>query len=102
MRNLLGIGLAFAAISGCAGGPPPATTSSTQGTTVVRTAVITGVTPSTGADSPTRLALRYDNGAREMVEVTTSEVFKVGEKVRVTHARGTERIERLDTDGAGR
>ena len=102
MRNLLGIGLAFAAISGCAGGPPPPITSSTQGTTVVRTAVITGVTPPTGSDGPTRLALRYDNGAREMVEVKTGQVFKVGEKVRVTHARGTERIERLDTDGTGR
>lgn len=92
MRNLLGIGLVFAAISGCAGGP----TSSTQGTTVVRTAIITGVTPPIGADGLTRLALRYENGAREIVEVKTGEVFNVGEQVRVTHARGTERIERLD------
>jgi hypothetical protein len=96
MRNLLGIGLAFAAISGCAGGPPPPTTSSTQGTTVVRTAIVTSVTPPTGSDTPTRLALRYDNGARAVVEVKTDEVFRVGEQVRVTHASGTERIERLD------
>ena len=96
MRNLLGIGLAFAAISGCAGGPPASTTSSTQGTTVVRTAIITGVTPPIGADGLTRLALRYENGAREIVEVKTGEVFNVDEQVRVTHARGTERIERLD------
>ena len=96
MRNLLGIGLAFAAISGCVGGPPPAATSSTQGTTVVRTAVVTSVTPPTVSGSPTRLALRYDNGARAEVEVQTDEVFRVGEQVRVTHASGTERIERLD------
>jgi hypothetical protein len=96
MRNLLGIGLAFAAISGCAGGPPPPTTSSTQGTTVVRTAVVTSVTPPTSANSRTRLMVRYDNGASSVVEVETSEVFKSGDMVRVTHARGTERIERLD------
>ena len=96
MRNLLGIGLAFAAISGCAGGPPASITSSTQGTTVVRTAVITGVTLPIGTDGLTRLALRYDTGARAMVEVQNGEVFRVGEQVRVTHARGTERIERLD------
>ena len=103
MRNLLGLGLVFAAISGCAGGPPPATTSSsTQGTTVVRTAVVTSVTPPTGSDSRTRLVVRYDNGASAAVEVETNVVFKSGDMVRVTHARGTERIERLDVDGAGR
>ena len=97
MRNLLGISLACAAISGCAGGPPPQTTSSTEGTTVVRTAVVTKVTLPTGSDTSTRLQLRYDNGASAVVEVKTGEVFSVGEQVRVTHARGTERIERLDT-----
>ena len=102
MRNLLGIGLAYAALSGCAGGPPPAATSSTQGTTVVRTAVVTSVTPPTGSDSRTRLVVRYDNGASAVVEVETNEVFKSGDMIRVTHARGTERIERLDTDGPGR
>jgi len=95
MRSFLGISLALAAVSGCAGGPPPQTTSSTQGTTVVRTAVVTDVSPPTGPNAPTRLKLRYDNGATAMVEATTTEVFKVGDKVRVTHARGTERIERL-------
>lgn len=96
MRNFLSISLALAAMSGCAGEPPQQTTSSTEGTTVVRTAVVTRVTPPAGANSPTRLDLRYDNGAKAVVEATTSEVFKVGDKVRVTHARGTERIERLD------
>lgn len=95
MRSFLGISLALAAVSGCASGPPPQTISSTQGTTVVRTAVVTGVSPPTGPNAPTRLQLRYDNGATAMVEATTTEVFKVGDKVRVTHARGTERIERL-------
>ena len=96
MRNLLGISLACAAISGCAGGPLPQTTSSTEGTTVVRTAVVTKVTLPTGSDTSTRLQLRYENGASAVVEVKTGEVFSVGEQVRVTHARGTERIERLD------
>lgn len=96
MRSFLGISLALAAMSGCTGGPSLQTTSSTQGTTVVRTAVVTGVTPPANAGAPTRLRLRYDNGATAVVEATTSEVFKAGDKVRVTHARGTERIERLD------
>lgn len=96
MRNFLCISLALAAMSGCAGGPSQQTSSSTQGTTVVRTAVVTGVTPPTSSGSPTRLMLRYDNGASAVVEVTTDEVFKTGDQVRVTHARGTERIERLD------
>ena len=96
MRNVLSITLALAAISGCAGSQPLQATSSTQGTTVVRTAVVTRVTPAAGADSPTRLELRYDNGASAVVEAATSEVFKAGDKVRVTHARGTERIEKLD------
>jgi hypothetical protein len=98
MRSFLGIGLALAAISGCAGGPPSQATSSTQGTTVVRTAVVTAVTAPTGPNAPTRLQLRYDNGATAVIEATTVEVFKVGEKVRVTHVRGTERIERLAED----
>lgn len=98
MRYILGfgLGLALAAIAGCAGGPPQQATSSTQGTTVVRTAVVTSVAPPTAAGSPTRLMLRYDNGASAVVEVTTAEVFKAGDKVRVTHARGTEQIERMD------
>ena len=96
MRNLLGISLACAVISGCAGGTTPQTTSSTEGTTVVRTAVVTKVTPPTGSDTSTRLQLRYDNGASAVVEATTSEVFKPGDKVRVTHSRGTQRIERFD------
>lgn len=96
MRNILGVSLALAAMSACTSGPPPQATSSTQGTTVVRTAVVTRVTPPTGADAPTRLELRYDNGAKAVVEATTREIFKPGDKVRVTHARGTERIERLD------
>jgi hypothetical protein len=96
MRNLLSICLALTAVSGCAGEPPAQPASSTEGTTVVRTAVITRVTPPASAATPTRLELRYDNGASAVVEVATSEVFKAGDKVRVTHARGTERIERLD------
>jgi len=96
MRNFLSISLALAAISGCAGRTPEPPASSTEGTTVVRTAVITRVTPPANAAAPTRLELRYDNGASAVVEVATSEVFKAGDKIRVTHARGTERIERLD------
>jgi hypothetical protein len=96
MRTILGLGLALAALSGCAGGPPQQAASSTQGTTVVRTAVVTAVTPAIAAGGPTRLMLRYDNGASAVVEVTTAEVFKAGDIVRVTHARGTEQIERMD------
>jgi hypothetical protein len=96
MRTLFSLTFALAAISGCAGGPSGQPTSSTEGTTVVRTAVVTSVTPPASADTPTRLELRYDNGTRAVVEARTSEVFKAGDKVRVTHARGTERIERLD------
>ncbi len=96
MRNLFCISLALAAVSGCAGGSPPQATSSTQGTTVVRTAVVTRVTPPASAGMPTRLELRYDNGASAVVGTTTSEVFKVGDKVRVTQRGGTERIERFD------
>ena len=96
MRNFLSICLALAAISSCAGGPPEAPASSTEGTTVVRTAVVTRVTPPANIATPTRIELRYDNGASAVVEAVTSEVFKAGDKVRVTHARGTERIERLD------
>ena len=96
MRNVLGISLALAAVSGCAGGQPAQTSSSTQGTTVVRTAVVTRVTPASGAGSPMRLELRYDNGASAVVEAAASEVFQTGDKVRVTHARGTERIEKLE------
>ena len=97
MRTILGLSLALAAISGCAGGPPQQATSSTQGTTVVRTAVVTSVTPPAVSGGQTRLMLRYDNGASAVVEVTTSEVFKAGDIVRVTHARGTEQIERMDS-----
>lgn len=96
MRTLFSLTLALAAVSGCAGGPPGQTVSSTEGTTVVRTAVVTRVTTPASADTPTRLELRYDNGTSAVVEARTSEVFKAGDKVRVTHARGTERIERLD------
>ena len=96
MRNFLGIGLALAAVSGCTGGQPLQTTSSTQGTTTVRTAVVTRVTLPAGPDTPTRLQLRYDNGATSVVETRTAEVFNTGDKVRVTHSRGTEQIERLD------
>jgi hypothetical protein len=64
---------------------------------VVRTAVVTSVTPPTASGAPTRLILRYDNGASAVVEVTTTEVFKSGDIVRVTHARGTEQIERMDS-----
>jgi hypothetical protein len=97
MRTLvsLSLSLAVAAISGCAGGSPQQATSSTEGTTVVRTAVVTGVTPAAGSGGATRLVLRYDNGTSAVVEVTTSEVFKPGDMVRVTHARGTEQIERM-------
>ena len=96
MRTLFSLTLALAAVSGCAGGPPGQSVSSTEGTTVVRTAVVTRVSPPTGISTPTRLELRYDNGATAVVEASTSEVFKAGDKVRVTHARGTERIERFD------
>jgi hypothetical protein len=96
MRSFLSISLALAAISGCAGGSAEPPSSSTEGTTVVRTAVVTRVTPPANAAMPTRLELRYDNGASAVVEASTSEVFKAGDKVRVTLARGTERIERLD------
>lgn len=96
MRTLFSLTLALAAVSGCAGGAPEQTASSTEGTTVVRTAVVTRVTPATSISTPTRLELRYDNGTSAVVEATTSEVFKAGDKVRVTYARGTERIERLD------
>ena len=97
MRTILGLTLALAAISGCAGGgPSQQAVSSTEGTTVVRSAVVIRVIPPATINSPTRLELRYDNGATAEVEATTTEVFKAGDKVRVTHARGTERIERLD------
>ena len=96
MRNFLSISLALAAISGCAGRTPEPPASSTEGTTVVRTSVVTRVTPPANIATPTRIELRYDNGASAVVEAVTSEVFKAGDKVRVTHARGTERIERLD------
>jgi len=97
MRMLisLSLSLAVAAISGCAGSSPQQATASTEGTTVVRTAVVTSVTPPAASGGATRLVLRYDNGTSTAVEVTTSEVFKPGDLVRVTHARGTEQIERM-------
>ena len=98
MRNVLWISLAVAAMSGCSGSPPLPSSSTTQGTTAVRTAVITAVTPPATAGGPSRLGLRYDNGSTVVVDVETSEVFKVGETVRVTSANGTRRIERLDAD----
>ena len=98
MRNFLGISLTVAAMSGCAGPPPLTPSSTTQGTTVVRTAMVTELGARTNAGTPFRMGLRYDNGATAMVEVATSEVFKVGDKVRVTHGRGTVLIERLDTN----
>lgn len=100
MRNFLGISLTVAAMSGCAGEPAHPASSTTQGTTVVRSAVVTELGARTTADAPFRLRLRYDNGGTEVVEVATREVFKVGDKVRVTHSRGTVLIERLDTDGS--
>jgi hypothetical protein len=33
-----------------------------------------------------------------MVDVATSEVFRIGDKVRVTYGHGTVLIERLDTN----
>lgn len=96
MRKLLGLSLTLAAMSGCAGDPALPTTSSTQGTTVVRNAVVTAVEMPASADAIARLQLRYDNGSVASEEVMTTEVFKAGDKVRVTHSRGTARIERLD------
>ena len=98
MRMLisLGLSLAVASISGCAGGSPQQATSSTEGTTVVRTAVVTSVTPPAAVGGATRLVLRYDNATSAVVEVTTTEVFKPGDMVKVTHARGTEQIERME------
>lgn len=96
MRNLLCISLTLTAMAGCAGSaPPPAST--TQGTTMVRSAVVTGLGARSTADAPLRISLRYDNGATEVVDVATSEVFKLGEKVKVSSGRGTVLIERLDT-----
>jgi hypothetical protein len=96
MRKILGIGLALAAMSGCAGDPGLPSTSSTQGTTVVRNAMVIGVEMPPSADAIARLQLRYDNGSVATEEVMTTEVFRVGDKVRVTHSRGTARIERLE------
>jgi hypothetical protein len=96
MRKILGISLALAAMSGCAGDPGLPFASSTQGTTVVRNAMVIGVEMPPSADAIARLQLRYDNGSVATEEVMTTEVFKVGDKVRVTHSRGTARIERLD------
>ena len=98
MRNFLGISLAVAAMSGCAGGSSLPPSSTTQGTTMVRSAVVTDPGARSAADAPFRLGLRYDNGAKAVVEVVTKEVFKVGDKVRVTHGQGTVLIERIDTD----
>ncbi|MET0962070.1 MAG: hypothetical protein ABWY05_04525 [Noviherbaspirillum sp.] len=98
MRNFLGISLAVAAMAGCAGGPSLPPSSTTQGTTVVRSAVVTELGARSAADAPLRLGLRYDNGATAVVEVATKEVFKVGDKVRVTQGRGTLLVERLDAD----
>jgi hypothetical protein len=97
MRNFLSISLTVAAMSGCAGEPSLPASSTTQGTTVVRSAVVTELGARTTADAPFRLGLRYDNGATEVVDVATSEVFRIGDKVRVTYGRGTVLIERLDT-----
>ncbi len=96
MHKILGIGLALAAMSGCAGDPGLPSTLSTQGTTVARNAMVTGVEMPPSADAIARLQLRYDNGSVATEEVMTTEVFKVGDKVRVTHSRGTARIERLE------
>ncbi len=96
MRKILGISLALAAMSGCAGDAGLPFTSSTQGTTVVRNAMVIGVEMPPAADAIARLQLRYDNGSVSTEEVMTTEVFKVGDKVRVTHSRGTARIERLN------
>lgn len=98
MRNILWISLTLAAISGCAGDPLLMPSSSTQGTTVVRTAVITQVDTPGVPGGPTRLRLRYEDGGTAVEEVTTTEVFQVGDKVRVSRNRGTLRIERLTND----
>lgn len=98
MRNFLSVSLAVAAMSGCAGEPSLPASSTTQGTTVVRSAVVTSLGARTAADAPFQLGLRYDNGATEVVEVTTREVFAISDKVRVTYGRGTVLIERLDTN----
>lgn len=96
MRKILGISLALAAMSGCAGDPGRPFTSSTQGTTVVRNAMVIAVEMPSSADAIARLQLRYDNGSVATEEVMTTEVFKAGDKVKVTHSRGTARIERLE------
>ena len=101
MRNILWISLTLAVISGCAGDPPLMPSSSTQGTTVVRTAIVTQVGLPSAPGGPTRLRLRYEDGGTAVEEVTTDEVFQVGDKVTVSRNRGTLRIERLSS-GAGR
>jgi hypothetical protein len=98
MRNILWISLTLAAISGCAGDAPLIPSSSTQGTTVVRTALVTRVDAPGTPGGPTRLWLRYEHGGTAVEEVTTDEVFQVGEKVTVSRNRGTLRIERLTGD----
>jgi len=101
MRNILWISLTLAAVSGCAGDPSRVPSSSTQGTTVVRTAVITKVDAPPTVGGPFRLTLRYEDGGTAVEEVGTTEVFQAGDKVRVSRNRGTLRIERLTSD-AGR
>ena len=96
MRKTLGISLALAAMSGCAGDPSLPLTSSTQGTTVVRSAVVTRVEAPASAGAPYRIRLRYDTGGVAVEEVVTTQVFKAGDRVRVTHSRGTMLIERTD------
>jgi hypothetical protein len=63
---------------------------------VVRSAVVTRVEAPTSADAPYRIRLRYDAGGVAVEEVMTTQVFKAGDRVRVTHSRGTMLIERVD------
>lgn len=96
MHKILGLSIALAAMSGCANAPFLPFSASTQGTTVVRSAVVSEVEAPASANAPYRIRLRYDTGGTAVEEVATTQVFKAGDRVRVTHNRGTMLIERLD------
>lgn len=100
MRNLLGLGFIVAAVSGCAGAPPAAPiASSTQGTTVVRSAQVLEVLAPQEPGKPQRLSLRYDDGGAAVIDAPADALWRAGDRVKVSRSRGAYTIERLDQAG---
>jgi hypothetical protein len=95
MRNLLGLGVILAAVSGCAGAPA-APTSSTQGTTVVRGAQLMEILAPPEPGKPQRLVLRYDDGGAGVIDAPADTGWRVGDRVRVSTHRGSVGVERLE------